>query len=277
MTLSNQINMKLNQIVDKEVDQNGIESEYLWDLSSKDFSRALNRVNLSTFKVDFSFTSSTYPMRIKILMTLPNNQFLGLKIRGFDSDYDYLFISDEKFNIKIIEKLPKNTHYSNLTSCFYDDSIFIFVDYKREGKFYYCAKRYLIYQNKWINLASLGFGFFNSCIGLKQKIIIKDGDGFGVLVYDILLDNYYSYKNIKIGWLCNCTFIQDLGKVYLIGRVQDIEGYNIYTIDDSLSEWTFLGYYHNSFICDYFTHYKGSIYFVRGQIYEFSLKNEKNV
>ncbi|CAG9312724.1 unnamed protein product [Blepharisma stoltei] len=273
MALLNQINMKLNQIVDKEVDQNGIESEYLWDLSKRESWLDLNRVNLSTFEVDFSFSGWAY---IKNLMTLPNNQFFGLKIRNSDNDHDYLFISDKKVNVKIIEKFPKNPYDWDLISCFYDDSIFIFACYEQEGKFYTCAKRYIISQNKWIYFSSLDFGIFNSCIGLKQKIIIiQNGSESGAWVYDILLDNYYFYKNIRIGNLYFCTFIQDLGKIYLIGRDGefDTELYNIHTFDDPLSEWTFLGYYNNIPICNYFTHYKGSIYFVRDQIYEFSLKN----
>mmetsp|Transcript_27039 Transcript_27039/g.26672 ORF Transcript_27039/g.26672 Transcript_27039/m.26672 type:complete len:107 (+) Transcript_27039:2-322(+) len=99
-----------------------------------------------------------------------------MKVKKFNKYHQYLYISDENFNIKEIEtpiKHPSIRHY--FISCFYDDSIFLF---ESEYSFIHGeskvrrVSRFIMSKNQWVHLTNFPFDFLASCTGFNQKIII---------------------------------------------------------------------------------------------------------
>ncbi|CAG9312723.1 unnamed protein product [Blepharisma stoltei] len=204
--------IELCQILDKEFDQNEIESTYLWDFDSY-AAQTLSRIDLSTLAVDFSRAN---PILIKYSMSLPKNQMLGIYNK---EDLQYLFIADENFNIEIIDSCSTSSyvHYC-FTSCFYDDAIFIFegeIDFSQGGIISQHAKKYLISQNKWVYLSEPLCYSPYSCTGINQKIIIADNGPY-LWVYDIFLDSYSSTFIKYFDKKAEQILVKVSGKIYLI-------------------------------------------------------------
>ncbi|CAG9312731.1 unnamed protein product [Blepharisma stoltei] len=267
--------MRLSHIFDKKVDQNEIESKYLWNLHNNAITKIIHRINLITFKIDYSLVFTEYDS-ILSCTAIPNNQIYGMKVKKFSKYHQYLYLSDENFNIKEIEtpiKHPSIRHY--FVSCFYDDSIFIFESEYNFGlgdNKVHKASRFLISKNQWVHLTNFPFDFLTSCTGLNQKIIIST-DQPGLWIYDICLDSYTHHLPIAdINVTVEHKFIKFSGRLYMIMLSQVSK---VYSCEDPLSEWKFeCDFKDQIFGQEIFPHvfYEGSIYYLRGAtLYEFSL------
>ncbi|CAG9312727.1 unnamed protein product [Blepharisma stoltei] len=265
--------MKLSCHYDKEIDQNEIESKYVWKFPNWWYSKAIKRINLSN---PMNYSSWTYDSSISIqyFKSLPNNQVFGLNIEGYNH-LQYLFILDELFNLKKLEtpiKIPLAYRYH--AACFYDDSIFIFDAPGSNWERGVCrARRYFIKENKWINLSALPFECPKLCSGIKQKIIII-ADTPGIWIYDIVLDSYSQHFPNEECWNLSSeqVLIKFKGRMYKISR---LNANHVYYCDDPLSAWTYVCAFKDNLFCRVLltrTFYEGSIYyFCRGTLYEFSL------
>ncbi|CAG9312722.1 unnamed protein product [Blepharisma stoltei] len=257
--------MKLNLIHDKEEDQNEIESKYLWNVHLFSAWTTIWRLNLSTLSIDGSFGYHFKNYWMRPIMTLPNNQFLGMYIDTYRYKKVY-FISDENFSTQIIdiaEAEPLNNSY-DFVSCFYDDSIFIFeneLKISTQECIANHAKRYFITQKRWVMLANYHFGNVISCLGFNQKIVMIYKQTNWLIVYDILLDSYNSYLPIKDTGNSEVKAIfKTGGRLYLISYSKS---YKIHVTDDIYSEWTFVyNFKDNShdWFFDARAFYQGSIY-----------------
>ncbi|CAG9324729.1 unnamed protein product [Blepharisma stoltei] len=271
--------MKISQLLDSEVDQNEIESKYLWYLTQK----SSNRINLSAFTIDLSWSSKN--LYISPRMALPSNQIYGIGNYTLSDNFQSELIVDENSNIKTIQGPKRKDKYCNFfTSCYYDDSILTFecnFD-KSSSTTIQLAKKYLISMNKWVCLCPLPSESPISCIGFNQKILIvvESYKKYGIYLYDIILDSYtygipvsdLEKKHLK-------TLVKSKGKIYLI--ILYSKFYEIYSTDDPLSEWDFVCCFQDCLVylgLSARTFYEGSIYYIRenSYLYEFKLSNYKS-
>ncbi|CAG9312720.1 unnamed protein product [Blepharisma stoltei] len=209
-------------------------------------------------------------------MALPKNQFFVIVEKSREPG-QHLYISDANFNIKEI-KNPTKPLLLNLefTFCFYDDSIFMFKDCfdMSEGlNVVPDARRYIISQNKWINLNVQYCGYPYSCVGFKDKIIFA-GWMSGIWIYDILLDSYSQHLIRNFDTEENKMLLKISGKIYLLVPYLS----KILYCDDPLLDWMLLSNFHDTLFCERASphvYYHGSIYYFRrdlnSTLYEFSL------
>ncbi|CAG9312733.1 unnamed protein product [Blepharisma stoltei] len=272
--------MKLSKIFNKAIDENEAESKYLWIVNKWTWTRATYRIDLSALTIDLSYNlSSSNNIFIIDYSILSNNKFFGIMFKENSSRLRYLFISDENFNIKIIDTLPAAEPYW-FVHCAYDNSLFYFDSYphKSQSSGAYRFRRYLIPKNKWVYVPNFPSELPESWVGFNQKIIFINKKP-GIWVYDIFLNSYSQHFPIKdLGKSGNKMLLRISGKIYVICYLKVPR---IYCCYDPFSEWTYVCEMERKIICKErapFVYYEGSLYFLvlNSALYEFSLKNFKS-